>query len=118
MRIIRNIKPMGLFAFIGVMTAMLAGCGYDNSSKDMTKIDVDKYVTSIGDYSNLSVEVDAKNEVSEEDVQNYIDYVLSGQTETVKSDKTVVEEGDIVNIDYEGIKDGVALTAVLRRAMT
>ncbi len=108
MRIIRNIKPMGLFAFIGVLTAMLAGCGYDNSSKDMTKIDVDKYVTSIGDYSNLSVEVDAKNEVSEEDVQNYIDYVLSGQTETVKSDKTVVEEGDIVNIDYEGIKDGVA----------
>lgn len=108
MRNIRNIKPMGLVALIGVMTVMLAGCGYDNNSKDMTKIDVDKYVTSIGDYSNLSVEVDAKNEVSEEDVQNYIDYVLSGQTETVKSDKTIVEEGDIVNIDYEGIKDGVA----------
>ena len=108
MRIVRNGRRAGLIAIAGVMALTMCACGYDDNSMDATKINVDKYVTSIGDYSNLSIEVNPKNEITGEDVQNYIDYALSGQTEVVRSDRTTVKEGDIVNIDYEGIKDGVA----------
>ncbi len=98
----------GMSVFVLSLSTVLAGCGYDDTSKDMTKINVDKYVTSIGDYKNLSIEAPAGDTITDSDVSDYIDYVLSGQAETVKSDKSVVESGDIVNIDYEGIKDGVA----------
>ena len=101
-------RLLALVSVVSALAMVLAGCGYDDTSKDMTKINLDKYVTSVGDYNNLSIEVTKSAEVSDADVQDYIDYMLSGQTETVKTDKTVVEDGDIVNIDYQGIKDGVA----------
>ncbi len=98
----------GTAVLVLVASTLLAGCGYDDTSKDITKINVNKYVTSIGDYKNLTIDAPARDTITDAEVSDYIDYVLSGQSETVKSDKTVVEEGDIVNIDYEGIKDGVA----------
>ncbi len=96
---------------MAVMTAMsvvLAGCGYDNNSTDVTKVDVDKYVTLNGDYHNLSLSANLSDPVEDDDVDKYIDYELSNKAETVKSDKTVIENGDVANIDYEGLKDGVA----------
>ena len=98
--------------FITILTTLsmltLAGCGYDDSSKDLTKIDVDKYVTSIGDYNNLAITTSSRTVITEDDVEGYIDYVLEAQSELTESDKTTVENGDVVNIDYQGIKDGVA----------
>lgn len=93
-----------------VSVVMLTACGnkYDDTSNDLAQIDVDKYVPTIEYYSNLKIEVDPQDVITDDDVQSYIDYILSSQAELVKSDKTVVEEGDVVNIDYEGIKDGVA----------
>lgn len=79
------------------------------SSKDY---DADEYVT-IGDYEGIEVAVDVYN-YTDADVQNqmqdeieyYVDqYDLYNYTAT---DKTEVEEGDVVNIDYVGKKDGVA----------
>lgn len=64
------------------------------------------YVT-LGDYKGLTVEVDPV-EVTDEDVDEEIQLELqySDQKETVT--EGTVQEGDTVNIDYEGKKDGVA----------
>lgn len=89
---------------------MLAGCGgYDNTSMDITKIDVDSYIETLGEYKGLTIETEPKMTITDNTVDDYIDYVLSasGQTSTTEVDRAA-KEGDIVNIDYEGIKDGVA----------
>lgn len=99
------IVAVSALAFAGMI---LAGCGYDDSSYDITKVNVDKYVTDVGDYANMTISVAPGQQISESDIQGYIDYLLEGQSELKKSDKKVVENGDVVNIDYEGIKDGVA----------
>ena len=89
---------------------MLAGCGgYDNTSMDITKIDVDSYIETLGEYKGLTIETEPKMTITDNTVDDYINYVLSasGQTSTTEVDRAA-KEGDIVNIDYEGIKDGVA----------
>lgn len=64
------------------------------------------YVT-LGQYTGLSVEVDAIT-VTDEDVQNAVESAVanSGLYDTLT--EGTVQEGDIANIDYEGKKDGVA----------
>lgn len=70
-------------------------------------IDSKEYVV-LGDYKGLEV-VSTKTEVLDEDVDAYIDYLMSmsGEKQEV-TDRDVVQNGDIANIDYEGKKDGVA----------
>ena len=92
----------------GLVAAILTGCGYDNSSNDLSKIDVDKYVLSIGEYDNLNIEVEPKEVITDEQVQQYIDYIMSSRVTYEQTDKKEVENGDRVNIDYVGTKDGVA----------
>ncbi len=101
-------RAIAILAVITATATAVAGCGYDDKSNDVSKINVDKYVTLTGDYHNLPISVDISDPVTDEDVQSYIDYEMSNHSETVKSDKTTVENGDIANIDYEGLKDGVA----------
>lgn len=76
--------------------------------------DVDQYAT-VGDFGDLAI---AKNvyTYTEDDVMNEInktvDYFLE-YTDTytyTPTDKKTVEEGDIVNMDYEGKKDGEAFS--------
>lgn len=102
-------KKFAVAASALMLTGMiLAGCGYDDSSNDITKVNVDNYVTDVGDYANMAIAVAPVKQITDSDVQGYIDYLLEGQAELKKSDKKVVELGDTVNIDYEGLKDGVA----------
>lgn len=62
----------------------------------------------LGDYKNLEV-VSNVTAITDEDVDNYIDYMLSMSPELVEvTDRDVVENGDVANIDYVGKKDGVA----------
>lgn len=62
----------------------------------------------LGDYKNLEV-VSNVTEITEEDVDSYIDYMLAMSPELVEvTDRDVVENGDVANIDYVGKKDGVA----------
>ena len=99
-----------LTAVLLVALVMLAGCGgYDNTSMDITKIDVDSYIETLGEYKGLTIETEPKMTITDNTVDDYINYVLSasGQTSTTEVDRAA-KEGDIVNIDYEGIKDGVA----------
>lgn len=71
------------------------------------EINADEYVT-LGEYKGLEV-VNNVQVISDEEVESYINYVvsMSGELEEV-TDRDVVENGDIANIDYEGKKDGVA----------
>ncbi len=79
------------------------------STKDF---DPDQYVT-LGDFESVEVTVDVYNYTEEdieaqmqEDLEYYVEYAdLYDYTAT---DKEVVEEGDLVNINYSGKKDGVA----------
>ena len=80
------------------------------SSKDFNAAE---YVT-VGDYSGLEVEVDVVNFTDadvekqfNEEVEYYIEY-SDLFTYAEVTDRTTVEDGDFVNIDYVGKKDGVA----------
>lgn len=65
-------------------------------------LDIDEYVT-LNDYKNMEVTA-YKPGTSDEDIEQYIDnQMLKGYITDRK-----VANGDIVNIDYEGKKDGVA----------
>jgi trigger factor len=65
-------------------------------------LDIDEYVT-LNDYKNMKVTA-YKPETTDEDIEQYINSeMLTGYITDRK-----VENGDVVNIDYEGKKDGVA----------
>ncbi len=105
-------------------TSLLAGCGSDETADSAsaeaesevitaetvlaaTDYDVEDYVVLMDDYMKLAVEISSDYEVTDEDVQEYIEsYVLAYYPMYVDSDKTTVEDGDIVDIDYVGTMDG------------
>lgn len=65
---------------------------------------------TLGDYSGLEISLPGDYEVTTKQVN---EYALSNAKQSAKpsykdTDKKTVEEGDTVNIDYEGTKDGVA----------
>lgn len=95
-----------------VMAVSVAGCGTGDGNTDGKAVsvrtyDVEKYVT-LGDYDGMDVTVEGKFDVIDEDVRNYIDNMLTYYPTYEDTDKQTVEDGDCVNIDYEGKKDGVA----------
>ena len=71
------------------------------------EINADEYVT-LGDYKGLEV-VSTVKTISDEEVESSIQYMLSmsGELKEV-TDRDVIENGDVANIDYVGKKDGVA----------
>ena len=79
------------------------------SSKDFNP---DDYVT-LGDFSTIQVTVDVVNYTDadvETQFQDEVEYYVDSMDlyKYTPVDKTTVEEGDVVNIDYLGKKDGVA----------
>ena len=100
---------------MGLIGLQLIGCS--NQKKENTEevkeiyfdeINADEYVT-LGEYKGLQV-VSNQQAVTDEEVNDYIEYLLSmtsGEKEEV-TDRDVVENGDIANIDFVGKKDGVA----------
>lgn len=62
----------------------------------------------LGQYKGVEVSIE-KKEVTDADIQEVIDLVLESIPSYEEiTDRTEVMEGDIANIDYEGLKDGVA----------
>lgn len=76
------------------------------SQPQQVEYDVEKCV-QLGEYMGLEVAL-GSYEVTEEDVKSNIESTLASYPAYEDTDKTTVEEGDIANIDYEGLKDGVA----------
>lgn len=67
------------------------------------------YVT-LCDYENVSVTITGDYEVEDEEVTASFEEMFNnyGPFYTEDADKTIIEEGDIVNVDYVGKLDGVA----------
>lgn len=100
--------------YVGLMIAMmssLTACGKEKA-EGLDAINPDDYVT-LGEYKNLEVTVD-HYDFTDDDLKQYIDqdleyYVSSYDLyEYEVTDKQTVSMNDVVNIDYEGKKDGVA----------
>ncbi len=97
--------------YVGFMIAMmssLSACGKEKAEG----LDADDYVT-LGAYKNLEVTVD-HYDFTDDDLKQYIDqdlgyYVSSYDLYDYEAtDRQTVSMNDIVNIDYQGKKDGVA----------
>lgn len=73
------------------------------------KVEVEKYLTISDDkYKGISVTVSPKTEVTDEDVTDEILSEAASAGLYKETKEGTVEEGDTVNIDYIGKKDGVA----------
>ena len=83
-----------------LMTASLAGCGSGKLSND--------YVT-VNKYKGLEVTEVAKNEVSDDSVEQEIQSRLEAAAPEQDVTDHAAQSGDWVNIDYTGTLDGVAL---------
>lgn len=70
--------------------------------------DIDDYV-KLCDYDNITVESSRDYTVTEEQIQSYIESMLSYGGSYEKTDKQNVEMGDVVNVDYTGYMDGSPL---------
>ena len=114
-------KKIGKVLVAGLIGLQLIGCSNQTTANTEEKqeaaettetlrfneIDADAYVT-LGDYKGLEV-VGNSTEISDEEVDSYIEYLLSMSGEVTEvTDRDVVQNGDIANIDFEGKKDGVA----------
>ena len=103
-------KKRTIFLAAGLcMLALFAGCGKDKADNNgENNNSAEEYVT-LGEYNGIELSVE-KSEITEEDVKLYIESILAYYPAYENTDKTVVENGDIVNIDYEGLLDGVAFS--------
>lgn len=73
---------------------------------NISDLDISECIT-LGEYKGLSVSLDSV-EVTAEELQEKIDMDLASHTTQEVVIGRKVQDGDIVNIDYEGKKDGVA----------
>ena len=68
-----------------------------------------KQEVTLGEYKGLTIE-DIDPEVSEKEVDQYVDMIRSKQAEvkTITDKRNVLKKGDTANMDFVGKKDGVA----------
>lgn len=83
-----------------MMAALTAGCGDDSEKAYLDEIKTKDYV-ELGEYKGIEVN-HAREEITDEYLEAYITYILR------RNPPVGVKEGDTVNIDYEGKRDGVA----------
>jgi trigger factor len=99
-----------VFACLCAAALVFSGCGAsDEKAENVTELKVGNYI-SLGDYKNLTVTVPAPT-VDEE----YVDYLVSNAFSSGASyvgdevwiTDRAVQNGDMINLDYSGKKDGV-----------
>lgn len=121
-------KLVMILMAVMVASATLGGCGQKGTSdagsasaeaedvqisaKELLKATdykVQKYV-KLNDYMNMTVEVSQDYTVDDDTIKSYIESLIAENPVYEASDKTTVESGDIVNIDYVGKVDGEEFT--------
>ncbi len=98
-------KKIGMAAAIMLLAGMLTACGKDKSY--LSGIKASDYVT-LGEYKGITVTAQEPS-VDEAAIDSYIEYLLAMSAQKVEvTDRDIVENGDVVNIDYTGYRDGEA----------
>lgn len=107
-------KKRWIAAVLVCALALTGGCGKSKSTdtENTTGTGIagqysDSKVTKLGNYKGVEIPKEDV-EVSDDEVQSEIDNLLASCPEYQKLDKTTVEDGDWVNIDFVGKKDGEA----------
>lgn len=113
-------KKLLALLLCSTLVAGMTACGSDNKGESvedteistvessMPEYDAADYVT-VGDYSAIEVTLDDDYTVTEDDVKDFLESsVLQYYPRYTDLDKSVVEEGDFVNIDYTGTLNGEA----------
>ena len=91
-----------------LMVLTVTACGKKDTSDlvYLKDFDASKYV-ELGDYKSVEISVDEPT-VTEEELENTIQYWLEERPLNVPVTDRAAELGDVANIDYEGKLDGVA----------
>ena len=95
-----------LLAGVAAMGMVFAGCNKKNEGA-MALTDYSEYVT-VGEYKGLNVEVTVSAEVTDKQVQDEIDAILTIYTTQEELKEGTVKDKDKINLDYVGYLDGVA----------
>ncbi|MEG2230390.1 MAG: trigger factor [Lachnospiraceae bacterium] len=91
-------KKVALLALLMIAVVSMTACG---------ELNPNKYV-KVGEYKGIEISVPKKQEVTDATVASYIQNVVDAQTTYEPITDRAVQEGDQVNIDYVGKKDGKA----------
>ncbi len=82
--------------------------GTDNGEEETAHAGEATKLLELGDYKAIQVPA-METEPTEEEVQQELDAILDEYSNLVEVEgKTVIEEGDVVNIDFRGLVDGEA----------
>ena len=117
-----KMKKLTALALIAVMIISLAACsntdegnGENGDTPLFQRQEGENIITgyksgdvTLGEYKGVKY-TPVSTEVTEEEIQEELDkFVSSYKSKTEVTDRTTVQSGDVVDIDYEGLKDGVA----------
>lgn len=115
-----KMKKLAALALIAIMILSLAACGkQEEQGEEDTPLfkreEGANIITgyksgdvTLGQYTGLTY-TPQSTEVTAEEIQEKLDqFVSSYKSKTLVTDRTTVQLGDVVDINYEGYKDGVA----------
>lgn len=113
-------KKFAALCLCAAAAAMVAvGCGKKDSQETDAaettaaqsgtgeQAEIPQGTVTLGEYMGLEIS-EPSQEVTDEDVETQINYTLSMNPNMVEVTDRPAQEGDVVNIDYVGLKDGVA----------
>ena len=89
---------------VAISLLTLCSCGKDKN-RILYNLNLGKYV-ELGDYKNIKIDLESKE--YKESYNTIMQQDVEGNKLYVKKTDGKVADGDLVNIDYEGKKDGVA----------
>ncbi len=99
-------KKVALLTAVILIAGSLSACGKE--AEYLREITASDYV-ELGNYKGIEVTVNDPETVARKNADDDLVYLHSINTNLAEvTDRTVVEEGDMVNIDYAGYRDGVA----------
>ncbi len=97
-------RILSLVLVLGLIFTCFAGCS-KKEKRELYNVNLSKYVT-LGEYNGLKV--DKKSDEFKKTTESIIESDVQTYGLYVTKNKGKVKEGDNVNIDYTGKKDGVA----------
>ena len=112
-------KKLAALCFCAAAAAVLAtGCKNSDSqetqaqetaeqSQSETQADIPQGTVTLGNYMGLEI-TEPSTGVTDEDVETQINYTLSINPNMIEVTDRPAQDGDVVNIDYVGLKDGEA----------